>query len=835
MAKTEAVWGIDIGNCSLKALRCVRGSEPGQIVASAFDYIEYPKILTQPGADQAELVSEALAQFLSRNTLRGDRVAISVPGQNGLARFIKLPPVEAKKIPDVVKYEVRQQIPFDLNDVIWDYQRMGGAIEEDGFALEAEVGLFAMKKDQVYQTLEPYNQTAPPIEVDFIQLAPLVLFNLMVYDQLTDLPSSEDYDPEDPPPSVVVLSIGTDSSDLIVTDGFRTWQRSLLVGGNHFTKALTKELKLTFASAEHLKRNAQQAPDPKAVFQAMRPVFQNLVDEIHRSLSYFGGLNRTAKIERILLAGNTTKLPGLQRFLTQNLGMEVELLETYRRLYGPEITESPIFRNNLSCFSLAYGLAIQGLGESQIRTNFIPRDIVKDRLIRTKKPWAVAATSLVLLSSAVSLAGWKMTLGSVADTKYDPSLREADSAVKEVENYRSEATKIEGEMKSTEEVGGNLVKNIEGRTAWMELMTALTQAMPYDKVPVPDLSLRNEITIASIRSQMFTSKEDVTAWLTANAKWIHQTEAAAKAVSGDTSATSSTSPETSGISRSNSAGAAGEGVPTAPETDDPIYLITLNGFHYHNQLRPVAGEVSGQEYLRRNLLDVLSEGKALLPTGDPSMPYEDVEYKDIQILYPALISPEMEKDRWIPNPKIQAVMDQLGLPFNASGNSGGMGGGPGSSYGTGGDFMGGMSGGPGMMPGGMPGLGGRMPGLGGGMPGLGGSRSGMTGMNAQEAGPPTAKLLLSQYFKEGELPEGIYETDELQVQVRQFDFEVQFLWIPLSRNERQKKAAEAAGTSASDGMAVVDELVDDELVDTTATGGAGTAGTTVATPDATGP
>ena len=122
-----------------------------QIVADAFDYVEYPKILSQPEADPVALVQEAIKQFLSRNSVRGDRVAMSVPGQSGLARFIKLPPVEAKKIPDIVKYEARQQIPFSLEDVVWDYQRMVGGSEEEGFALETEVGLFAMKRDQVYR------------------------------------------------------------------------------------------------------------------------------------------------------------------------------------------------------------------------------------------------------------------------------------------------------------------------------------------------------------------------------------------------------------------------------------------------------------------------------------------------------------------------------------------------------------------------------------------------------------------------------------------------------------------------------------------------------------
>ncbi len=211
----------------------------------------------------------------------GDRVAISVSGQAGLARFIKLPPVEAKKIPDIVRYEARQQIPFDLNDVIWDYQRMGGGSEEEGFALETEIGLFAMKRDAVFRALEPFLKAG--IEVDIVQLTPLALYNFVLFDQLRDLPSAEEYDPENPPESVVVVSLGTDATDLVVTNGYRVWQRSIPLGGSHFTKALTKELKLTFAKAEHLKRNATAATDPKAVFQAMRPVFSDLLTELQRS------------------------------------------------------------------------------------------------------------------------------------------------------------------------------------------------------------------------------------------------------------------------------------------------------------------------------------------------------------------------------------------------------------------------------------------------------------------------------------------------------------------------------------------------------------------------
>ena len=103
MAKVNRVWGIDVGQCGLKALRCVR--EGDQIVADAFDYVEYPKILSQPEADPVELVRDALDQFLSRNQIsQYDKVAISVPGQSGLAKFFKPPPVDVKRIPEIVRY-----------------------------------------------------------------------------------------------------------------------------------------------------------------------------------------------------------------------------------------------------------------------------------------------------------------------------------------------------------------------------------------------------------------------------------------------------------------------------------------------------------------------------------------------------------------------------------------------------------------------------------------------------------------------------------------------------------------------------------------------------------
>src|SRR5258707_917223 len=280
MAESQhGVWGIDLGQCALKAIRLEEID--GEITATAFDYVEHPKILSQPDADPDELTREALTKFLERNSIRGDVVCISVPGQSGLARFVKLPPVEEKKIADIVRFEAKQQIPFNLEEVVWDYQRIGSGTVTDGFAMETEIGLFAMKRDMIGRYLQHFNDVG--VDVQVVQMAPLALSNYVAYDLLGKGKRVEG-EPSRKTNCVVTLDIGADSSNLVITDADRIiWQRPIPLGGNHFTRALTKDLKLTFAKAEHLKRNATKSPDLKKILGALKPVLNDFVGAALRS------------------------------------------------------------------------------------------------------------------------------------------------------------------------------------------------------------------------------------------------------------------------------------------------------------------------------------------------------------------------------------------------------------------------------------------------------------------------------------------------------------------------------------------------------------------------
>src|SRR6516225_7078257 len=352
--QNPGVWGIDIGQCALKAVRLE--VQEDQVTATAFDYVEHSKILSQPDADPDQLTREALEKFLSRNDLHGDVVAISVPGQSGLARFVKLPPVEEKKIPDIVRFEAKQQIPFPLDEVVWDYQKIGSGNVTDGFAMETEIGLFAIKRDMVNRALQQFKDV--DIEVHVVQMAPLALCNYLAFDILkkggptgdAGGGEAEETTKTSEKHCVVALDIGTDNSNLVITDGERIiWQRPIPFGGNHFTRALTKDMKLTFAKAEHLKRNATKSPDLKKILSALKTVLNDFVGEVQRSLGYFTNTHRDAQIQYMVGMGNAFRLPGLQRYLAEKLQLDVRKLAKLERLQG-EVLNSPTYSENILGF-----------------------------------------------------------------------------------------------------------------------------------------------------------------------------------------------------------------------------------------------------------------------------------------------------------------------------------------------------------------------------------------------------------------------------------------------------------------------------------------------------
>ena len=639
MAKSQSVWGIEIGQTALKALRCTMVD--GEVMADAFDFIEYPKILSQPEADAEELVADAMAQLLERNDSITDKVCISVPGQSGLAKFFKPPPVEVKKVGDIVRYEARQQIPFDLDDVVWDFQMMPGSMVEEGYALESEVGLFAMKREQAYRQLAPFDRA--DIEVDAVQLAPLSLYNMLAYDRMNDRLDADVFDPDNPPTSSVVLSIGTDSSDLIITNGFRIWQRSMPIGGNHFTRQLTKDLKLTFAKAEHLKRNAREAVDPKLVFQTMRPVFNDLVTEVQRSIGFFRSLDKKAEIGELLLTGNTVKMPGLAAYLEKNLGYDVQVMDRFNRLTGDDVLSNPKFRDNAPTFAVCYGLCLQGLNNSQMHTSLVPREILTERMIRAKKPWTLAALAVLLLG----LSGHYAFTGRSWATTHDDVWSNSVSAVTNMESYKSDHesrdSELDAQLSYLNVMGKEVSGNAERRLKWLEIIKTVNNAVPRKSFVDGKIPTREEIPLderEDIHITRFDTKyyEDLKDWWTEELAQRYREEIRNWAL-----LTNNELDEEAEAALASDAGPEGSG-----------WVFELSCYHdYNNDSLTTGGGEIGSNHVRRVMTSSFLPDNPLSKTVELPRPdggKEIFTLAEMGISYPLMLDDNEPKEVKIANP-----------------------------------------------------------------------------------------------------------------------------------------------------------------------------------------
>jgi type IV pilus assembly protein PilM len=634
MARSPHAWGIDIGKCGLKALRCqIDSDDPRKLIADEFEYIEYPMLLTQTDADPVELVRAALEEFKSRHSLAGCRVAVAAPGQAGLSKFIKLPPVEAKKIPDIVKYEANQQIPFPLDQVNWDWQRLAGGIEESGFVMDAEVGLFAMKREQVQKALAPLVDAG--IEVDVLQLQPIALANMVIFDQLPP-PTAIDHD--NPPASIVLAAIGVDSTDVVITNGLRIWQRSMPIGGSNFTKALVKEMKYTFQKAEQEKRNAVRATDPRAVFKAMRPVFGDFASELQRTLNYFTGTDKAATIGKVILLGNAAKLRGLSDYVAKQLQLDVQRMEKFNALDGQVIATAMAFRENRLAFGTAYGLALQAAGASDLTTNLVPRAMIIDRIVAAKRPWAVAALLGLLVASVVNFAGWCLAWQSYTPEQYTTAFASVDQVKAKSGAAIAAIETAKQRQQATAAWQQYLVQAQDRRFQMLDMIRAVTTLLPHGSLEAPRVADREEIHIESLDMQYFP---DLAVWFAGvQGNWA-ETLAAERKQRGEEPAAPAEDADAPKPAAEPPAGdppaeqaAAGSETPAAAGPKGPGWVVQIIGYHFHNETHGNEGEQFVRSTIVRGLLG--DGDKVTVTAGE--MSGKTVPVAELGIGFPVLVA-----------------------------------------------------------------------------------------------------------------------------------------------------------------------------------------------------
>jgi len=459
MANVRFAWGIDVGNRALKAIKLVR-SDTGLRVDD-FEVIEHETFLSAAGDNRESLIQASLANFVQRHATKGGVAAVGVSGVASFSRFIKLPPVEAKKIPEIVRFEAIQQIPFPLDDVEWNYQLFRTPDSPD-----VEVGIFAMRRDLVNAHIKHFTDVG--LNVQVVQTNPLAVYNAMYHDGKLK-------------GTTMIVDLGAENTDLIIADGETIWLRSIPIGGNALTDVLVKSFKLTFNKAEELKRNAYSSKFAPQILKAMRPVFADLVTEINRSIGFYASVHRDSRIKKVIATGGTFRLNGLQKYLQQNLSLDVEKLNDFTAGNPADAKLAATFNQNVLSLVGAYGLAIQGMGEGKITSSLLPAKIRRAKAWHDKTKWFGAAAACFVAGAAMSVGSYYMQ--TMAYDSQSPVRKSNDALLSDNTRLdRQWTTAVENAGAADRQTITNLRSLTAYRTLWPALLTDITRAIPQPPV-----------------------------------------------------------------------------------------------------------------------------------------------------------------------------------------------------------------------------------------------------------------------------------------------------------------------------------------------------------------
>src|SRR6059036_3456510 len=172
MLNAKSFLVVDFGATNLK-LAEFKLTEAGGLCLKQYGFRSLGQDGTQEATREAAML-KGLQEMLAENFYDSRNVNLCAPGYHTFSKFVKLPPVDTSKVTQIIQYEAQQNVPFPLEEVVWDYQILGTTPSG-----ELEVLLVAIKADVVeglFRTAE-----AAGLRVQLVDVSPAGLCNAFRY------------------------------------------------------------------------------------------------------------------------------------------------------------------------------------------------------------------------------------------------------------------------------------------------------------------------------------------------------------------------------------------------------------------------------------------------------------------------------------------------------------------------------------------------------------------------------------------------------------------------------------------------------------------------------
>ena len=464
MLKSKSFLCLDFGAGSLKAAE-FELTEAGALCLKKFGIRPLGLEGSQDGP-RAGALQRNLTELLKERGFSAKNILASTPGYQVFSKYVKLPPVDTSKVTQIIQYEAQQNVPFPLEEVVWDYQITGNTPSG-----ELEVFLVAVKSDIVEGLFKIAD--ACNLRLQMVDVAPAALCNAFRYNY-SDLEGC-----------TMVLDIGAKTSNVLFFEKGKMSSRTINIGANSITQDFANEARMPFFKAEQFKINEgfvslggayeePENPQQAQISKVARQVMTRLHIQVNQSIQFYRSQQGGAAPQRLLLAGGASIMPYTAQFFTEKLNIPVEYFNPLRNIQiDPSVNLEELAKVAHSYGELV-GLGLRNMAQCPIELNLLPKTIQQQQELNQKQPYFVAA--------AVCLVLGMIAIGWFYDVKVVSAKREAVSQLQS--QIAPLQTLWDGTLSPVLQTNETMVKEsslvgqwVEDRLYWIELLQELHRVL----------------------------------------------------------------------------------------------------------------------------------------------------------------------------------------------------------------------------------------------------------------------------------------------------------------------------------------------------------------------
>src|SRR6266480_1788362 len=399
-------------------------------------------------------------------------VNYAVPAQSVFARFVKLPALDAETIDKIIAFEAQQNVPFPIDEVVWDYQLVGGGMGE-----QIQVVIVAIKRDLLDEINNAVEETG--LRTRILGMASMGLYNAFCYNY-TDLQGCS-----------LLVDIGARTTNVLFIESGRIFSRSLPLGGSAITAAIAKEFGESFAAAETRKSRdafvalggAAEPADPniRRLSKIARSTMTRLHAELMRSVTHYRAQQQGDRPARIFLCGGGAGMPNMREFFHEKFELPVEFFNPLQNVSVSEST--PDVTRSAHLLGELVGLALRSVAVCPMKLNLLPDSVVRRQDLEKRRPFFIAAAACILLA----LLGWSAYYTRAAQVAQQTAqtMRQKNDSMRGPE---AQLDKLKKQITALDNIATPLITAVNDRNFWPQILEDLNTRLPEADIWITELA-----------------------------------------------------------------------------------------------------------------------------------------------------------------------------------------------------------------------------------------------------------------------------------------------------------------------------------------------------------